>query len=280
MKNEFRFGVVGHRIGYSKSPDIFDAVSNLTGAKCSCTLHDIEPIRFIDEFPGVLQSGIDGFSVTIPFKNDVVPFLDEIDTVARVVGAVNSVAVRDGKVYGFNTDSFGFSVPLEVHGDVLKGGTALVIGAGGAARAVVHALHTICGMGRILVLGRTETRLSHLKQNTDALLPEANVQVLALSDYESIRVQGYDIVVNATPAGGWNHPDENPFPKEFDWLTDKIYYDLSYNDGNKLLEHALSNSMVTYDGSRMLVAQAVRSIYHWSGLEIDADSVYKKVFSR
>ncbi len=280
MKDQYTFGVVGHRISYSGSPKIFQSIADILRFKHTFELHDIAPDDFDVEFPIVLKSGIDGFSVTIPHKNSVMPLLNEIDPAAEQVGAVNSVCVRDGRSIGFNTDGDGFAVPLEKHRNDLKSGVALLVGAGGAAKAVAHCLHNRFAVNRFIVLGRDAVKLDAFCDSLSNNFSGTDIVFVRLDDYDSVAREDYSIVVNCTPLGGWNHPDESPFPANFNWLPEAIYYDLSYNARHKIVESARQKGLTAYDGSAMLIGQALRSLYLWTGLEVEFEPVYKAVFGQ
>jgi shikimate dehydrogenase len=280
MNKKYTFGVVGYNIAYSLSPQIFQAISKITGIAGDFRSHDITPSRFDIDFPDVLKSGINGFSVTIPFKNRVVEYIDEIDESAAAVGAVNSVGVKDRKVFGFNTDSHGFSLPLNCHEDKLRDGTALVFGAGGAAKAVVHCLATRFKMKRIVIFARSSEKMKQFKQCIESRIDGLEIETECIKEYKPGVYEPYDIVVNCTPLGGWNHPDETPLPQAFTWLKGAIYYDLSYNDNHKIVQTASKNSLTAYDGSIMLVGQALRSLELWTGEQVDFEAVYEEVFHR
>ncbi|MEW6412801.1 MAG: shikimate dehydrogenase [Candidatus Zixiibacteriota bacterium] len=278
MKDKYLFGVVGHKIGYSLSPQIFQTISKITGVPCDFKSHDIAPRRFNIDFPEVLKSGIDGFSVTIPFKNRVAEYLDEVDVSAVAVGAVNSIGIKDGRVFGYNTDSYGFSLPLLKHSDKLHGGAALVFGAGGAAKAIVHSLATRFKMRRVCVFARSAVKFAEFKQCLQENIPSLNIEGGLIEDYDPQSYEPYDIVVNCTPLGGWNHLDESPLPSSFNWLAGKIYCDLSYNRGNKIVASAAKQALTAYDGSIMLIGQALRSLELWTGIKVEFEPVYGEVF--
>ncbi len=88
----------------------------------------------------------------------------------------------------------------------------------------------------------------------------------------------WDIVVNCTPMGGWNHPTESPLPGWFDWSSSRLYYDLNYNGDNHLVAAARASGVETIDGSAMLVAQALQSFYIWTGRKLTFEPVYAEVF--
>ncbi len=280
MKEKYMFGVVGYNIAYSLSPQIFKAISKITGIPGAFKSHDITPARFDIDFPDVIKSGIDGFSVTIPFKNRVIEYIDEIDASAAAVGAVNSVGIKNGRVFGYNTDSHGFSLPLRAHADKLRNGTALVFGAGGAAKAVVHCLATQFQMKRICVFARNADRLKHFKQCVESRIDGLRLETECIDGYNPAALESYDIVINCTPLGGWNHPDESPLPETFAWCEGAIYYDLSYNENHRIVRTASGNSLTAYDGSIMLVGQALWSLELWTGIQVEFEPVYREVFHR
>lgn len=278
MSRKYKFGVLGHNIDYSKSPDLFTAVAQIAGVECDCRLFDVAPDDLEHRFPEILKSGVDGFSVTIPHKQRVIPYLKQVDSVAELVGAVNSVGLRGGSAYGYNTDSHGFSVALADHREALKDGTAFVIGSGGAAMAVIHCLHTQFELGRFYLIGRNLDKLTRKADIVRKRLTGINIEPVKASGFGALADMEYDIVVNCTPAGGWNQPEANPMPDGFQWRAGKIFCDLSYNAGNKLVARAANESMVAYDGSIMLIGQALRSLYLWTGLEVPFEPVYRAVF--
>jgi len=280
MKSSYTFGVLGHRISYSRSPELFQAIAGIKNFTCDFVLHDIAVENFAADFQRVLKSGIDGFSVTIPHKTRIIEHLDQVDEVARRLGAVNSVCVKDGTAYGFNTDGYGFAVPLADYRDMLQGSTVLVYGAGGAAKAVTNCLLNDLGVRTVVVLGRNKGKLEAFAQSMNACCDKGGIKVLTLPEYDTIREDDYSMVVNCTPLGGWNHLDESPFSENFNWRQNQIYYDLSYNDQNKLVSLAASRRMIAIDGSAMLIGQALRSFYLWTGESVDFQPVYDAVFQK
>lgn len=280
MKSSYTFGVVGHRISYSRSPELFQAIADIKNFTCRFVLHDIDPENFNTSFPDVLKSGIDGFSVTIPHKTRIISHISDVDSTAEMLGAVNSVGVRQGVAHGFNTDGHGFAVPLGEYRSMLQGSTAIVVGAGGAAKAVVHCLTNDLGVKTIIVLGRNKSRIDTFADFMRRCCNDADLRTLPLTECDRIHDEDYSIVVNCTPLGGWNHPDESPFPDGFVWRTGRLYYDLSYNDDNRLVRQTTERGMTAFDGSAMLIGQAIRSFYLWTGQTVDFAPVFESVFGR
>ena len=280
MKDEYIFGLVGHNVSYSRSFDIFNRIFKIKNLNGHFELYDFSPAQFNNEFPQLKNENINGLSVTIPYKRKVIEYLSDIDPVAKALDAVNSILVKENKFYGFNTDVYGFSLPLRKYYNRLKHGNALLIGAGGAAKAVIYSLYTDYELADYYILGRDEIKLSQFKESLQKQISNININFVTYEHYSQIRNINYDIVVNCTPLGGWNFPDKSPIPENFNWLTGKIYYDLNYNNHNIVIQKTNEHSLIAIDGSTMLVGQAVRSFYLWTGIKVSIEEVYKSIFTQ
>jgi len=134
MSRARQFALLGHNIAYSRSPDIFRAIAAHADSALEYDLIDIPIEKLALTLEEIVARPLDGFSVTIPHKKEIVSHMAELDDAARKIGAVNSVKVEDGLLYGYNTDAYGFGIPLQPHRKPLAGGHAIVVGSGGAAR--------------------------------------------------------------------------------------------------------------------------------------------------
>jgi shikimate dehydrogenase len=275
MSRPHRFALLGQSITYSKSPDIFAAISRFTGQPIEFDLLSLDPPAFEPAVRQIAQGTHDGFALTIPFKEQILPLLDTIDPLARQVRAVNCVSTSNGKLTGHNTDFHGFLVGLESVRSRLKTGPALVLGTGGAARTVLCALCSLPEVATIVVAGRSEHNLGNLPTELARFRDMRFVplaQLASLSEYE------FQLVVNCTPLGGPNDPATLPFPMDFHFLPGSVYYDLSYNSANRTLARARDGGAYPINGSAMLVAQALRSFHIWSGIEVPFEPIYSEVF--
>ncbi len=273
-----RFGVIGQRISYSKSPDIFKAIFEVTGIDGRFEIFSFEPEELGERMRAFRELGMRGLSVTLPYKAAVIPYLDETDPVAARLNAVNSISFDSGRLIGHNTDWSGFGFALHGHGDRLRGGRALVFGNGGAASAAVYCLVHDFHIGTVTVVGRDMNNLSAFKSLLESSLPADSVviETANISTFEP--TSSYDITVNSTPLGGWNHPGESPLPENFDWASTQIYYDINYNADNLLVKQARDAGVIAIDGSRMLVAQAIHSFELWTGRTVGFEPIYTAVF--
>jgi len=278
MTMNYKFGLVGHNTAYSKSPEIFHAIFNIKKVAGTFNNYVVEPDRFEEQFKSLIESGLQGFSITIPYKKRIIPLLNDIDPVAKAIEAVNSVYVDSGKLYGCNTDCFGFSLPLRAHSNRLKHGRALILGCGGGAKAAVYSLYTDYEMKQFIVLSRNQSHLENFRSSLKGQIRGINIESATFQDFKRMRKKKFDIIVNCTPLGGWNYPGRSPFPDEIDLPSGKIYYDLNYNDNNTMITRAETGGFDVIDGSYMLVGQAIRSFNIWTGEDVPFDDVYNTVF--
>lgn len=278
MTPPHKFGVLGHNVSYSKSPDIFHAIFDHCKIVGTYDILNVSPDEFEARFAEIIESGYTGLSVTIPFKKRVIPLLDQVNPIASAIEAVNSIKADNSTVCGYNTDGYGFALGLKQAIDSFQANRALVLGCGGAARPIVHALSNLFGAKQIILLGRSEEKLTCF---TDALAPHLNGAILkpvTYDQWERPADESFDIVVNCTPAGGPNQPDESPMPRGWDWSAARAYYDLNYNENNKIVAAAADAGIPAVDGAAMIVGQAVKSYAIWTGEQVDFKSIFATVF--
>jgi 3-dehydroquinate dehydratase/shikimate dehydrogenase len=258
LLNEFHFrrirsdagvyGVLGRPVAHSLSPAMHNAgfaALGLNAVYVPLETQDLEQLRVL-----ALELGIKGLSVTIPFKTDVVPMLDMVTETATAAGAVNTIAIDMGHWVGLNTDAEGFIAPLRERLGEMKGLRAVIMGAGGAARAAALALRDAGAQVRI------SARRAEAAQ---AVAQQIGVETV---DWPPPR-ESWDVLVNATPVGGPLAPGATPFAGPFDG---PFVYDLVYDpDPTELLRRAQQEGCRTLGGLEMLVAQAERQFEIWTG---------------
>lgn len=248
--------VIGRPIRHSRSPAIFNAAFAACDLDWAFLAFDVGAREVPDALAGMRALGIRGLSVTMPAKEAVAASVDRLDPDAAALGAVNCVSLEDGVLVGHNTDGAGFvdAVRDELGLD-LAGASVAVVGAGGAARAVIRAISG-AGADRLVVVGRTPTRVevaaSHAGPvgvvGTDADLASA------------------DIIVNATPvgmAGDTGVPFDPSVVQAGQVVVDLIYHPLE----TPLLAAAAAQGARTANGLGMLVHQAGHQFRHFTGLE-------------
>lgn len=262
----WRLGLIGDPVAHSLSPAMQNAALTALGVPGRYerwkTNAEAIPARVASlRGPDVL-----GANVTVPHKLAVIAHLDGLTPLARQVGAVNTI-VRDGdRLFGDNTDVYGFTTALAAVTGDLRGRTALILGAGGASRAVVVGLERL-GLGRIVIANRKVDRAS-------ALIEELGCQTgtaIGLDGDALIETLGTAaVVVNAT-ALGWN-PGETPIPLELlGALPDDAHVtDLTYRETD-LLTAALARGLSASDGLEMLILQGAQALHLWTGLDAPVD---------
>ncbi|RKX28080.1 MAG: hypothetical protein DRP47_05270 [Candidatus Zixiibacteriota bacterium] len=274
----FKFGLIGQNIAYSKSPAIFKVIFESKQVEGEFDIIDVKPEQFGKRMASLAKHGYRGISVTVPYKETIIKYTSKLDRRAKVIGAVNSLVFDGDIVLGYNTDSYGFALPLKEHQQTLSGGAAILIGNGGSARAVAYSLSYDFGIRQIFVAGRNDKHLDIFKANMAKSLSGVNMETVLLNHLnEYAQSSKISLVVNCTPLGGPNHADESPVPDEFTWPREGIYYDLNYNTNNCTLGLAREAGIKVIDGRRMLVGQALRSYWLWTGQDVSFNNIYEKM---
>ena len=262
--------VIGDPVAHSLSPLLHQAMIDQTGAAYRYDVRTVRP----EELPAFVRwakdGGCAGFNVTMPHKEAILPLLDEVDTTAASCGAVNTVCIREGRAIGHNTDGTGFLDSLAGQGFYPQGRTVLLLGAGGAAKAVGHALAT-AGAGRVIVGARRLERAAALA----AQLPGCGEGIVLAQDAIQQAASACDLLVNATPLGMAGSP---AFAR-LDFLQamppHAVVYDLVYHPRRTaLLEAAARQGLRTVGGIDLLIRQAVRAFTFFTGETPDTAALY------
>ncbi|NEV93229.1 shikimate dehydrogenase [Psychroflexus sp. YR1-1] len=238
------YGLIGKNIDYSFSKSYFNTKFHNEAIKAKYINYDIENI---EEIRQIVNNSIElaGLNVTIPYKEAVIPYLDEIDSQAERIGAVNTIKIDNKKMIGYNTDVFGFtksifSLVAPNHD------SALILGTGGAAKAIRHAL---------VSMGYHINFVSRDKEKGDFTYEELNAEI----------IKNHQLIVNCTPLG--THPDVNQFPPIPYEFIDKTHllYDLIYNPSiTSFLAQGRENGAQIINGEQMLIAQAEKAWEIWN----------------
>lgn len=245
------FGLIGHRLGYSFSRKFF------TDKFQQEHLDDHEYVNFeldsIEEFPGIFQGkDICGLNCTIPYKQQIMPYLNEIDAEAAQVGAVNTVKItyKDGQRYlkGFNTDIYGFEHSLKPMLNE-KHQKALILGTGGASKAIKHILDKL--------------NIDYVSATIEEQMFDKEIRYDAIDEQ---LLKERLIVIHATPIGTFPNVDQCPaIPYEF-ITPDHVCFDLVYNpEETMFLKKAKAQGAKTKNGLEMLHLQAIKAWEIWKG---------------
>jgi shikimate dehydrogenase len=258
-------GLIGWPVEHSVSPAMHNAAFDALGLHWHYTLLPTPPGKVKATLTKLKEQGYRGANVTVPHKQVVMPHLDEITGAARDIGAVNTIVVQEGQLIGHNTDGDGFLAALWEAGFEPAEKRALVLGAGGAARAVVYALAQAgC---TVAIHNRTVQRaaqLAHHMQRIGVRAPVTWVPTTAtLTDLDLAR---FDLLVNATPVGMWPHTDASPWPETIPLPSHWTVFDLVYNPAEtRLLAQAHAAGATAVCGLGMLVHQGALAFELWTG---------------
>jgi shikimate dehydrogenase len=258
-------GIIGDPIKHSRSPQIHNAAIAALGLDYVYVPFHVQPDNLGAAIEGFRAANVVGINVTIPHKQNVVPYLDEISREATLIGAVNTLIFKDGTISGENTDAPGFLQAMQEEGlDVPQGGAAVVIGAGGSARAIVVAL-ALAGVRTICITNRTVSRAVALA--TD-LSEKTGVSIygIGLDDPKLSNAVGMSqlIVNTASTSMDVSHP----LLIDPEWLEPQsIVYDIVYTPPEtRLLRAAAEKDCHTIGGLGMLVHQGAIAFERWTGI--------------
>ncbi|MDF2565734.1 MAG: aroE [Massilibacillus sp.] len=258
-------GIVGYPIGYSMSPRMQNAALKALRLDYTYIAMAVKPEDVKTIVIDLKAMKFRGFNVTIPHKIAIMNYLDEIDQSAKVIGAVNTVVNDNGRMIGYNTDYLGFVAPLKEMNFSMKEKNAVVLGAGGAARAVLWGLISE-KVSNITVVGRNVEKLNILR---DQFKEYFEIEIIEWNDNKyAERSKTADIIVNATPLGMYPKIDACP---PIDWTCvnkNALVYDLIYNPKcTKFLELAEQNGNRILNGESMLVEQGAAAFKMWTSYD-------------
>ena len=258
-------GIIGDPIKHSRSPQIHNAAITALGLDYVYVPFHVQPDNLGAAIEGFKATNVVGINVTIPHKQNVISYLDEISREATLIGAVNTLIFKDGGIIGENTDAPGFLQAMQEEGlDVPQGGSAVIIGAGGSARAVVVAL-ALAGIRTICIANRTVSRAvalaADLSEQTDA-----SIYGIGLDDPKLSNAVGTSqlIVNTASTSMDVSHP----LLIDPEWLAPQsIVYDIVYTPPEtRLLQVAAEKDCHTIGGLGMLVHQGAIAFEKWTGI--------------
>ncbi|WP_375468885.1 shikimate dehydrogenase [uncultured Nostoc sp.] len=266
-------GVIGHPVEHSLSPIMHNAGIAHLGLDYVYLPFPIAPENLEVAIAGFAAIGVVGFNVTIPHKQAIMPLLSEITPLAQTIGAVNTVSRQNNKWVGTNTDIEGFIAPLQTtYKQDWSQKVAVILGNGGAARAVVAGCHQL-GFAKIHVVGRNVQRLEEFGKSWSNSPISENLQVDQWEELSKLIPQA-NLLVNTTPIGMYPKVDESPLSGDeiANLPTGAIAYDLIYiPKPTQFLEQAQKQGAIAIDGLEMLVQQGVAALKIWLQQEIPVE---------
>ena len=277
-----RLGLIGYPVSHSLSPKIQSAALKACGLEGEYSLFPIAPDDkqgLKDLLARVRNSEIRGLNVTIPHKQNVIEFLDELTPTAKTIGAVNVIYMKEDKLIGDNTDAGGFFADLNKffaespspsgRGAGVREKSALVLGAGGSARAVLYALAN--DGWNVTIAARQLEQAQELASKFEGIIPiELNFQTFQPSNFQ--------LIVNTTPLGMTPNINQSPLPENTILPVDGVVYDLVYNPREtKLVHNARAQGLQATTGLGMLIEQAALAFEIWTKQNPPRDVLWNAV---
>ncbi len=237
------YGLIGKSLGHSFSPGFFKSFFEEHGIEAQYKLIELDSIERVKP---ILDGAYYGLNVTIPYKEEIIPFLDELSPEAKAIGAVNAIVFSEGKSIGFNTDAFGFQQSIKPFLS-FEHERALILGTGGSSKAVAYVLRNLGIQVNFLSRNEPEGQQFSYEQVNEAMLSACK------------------LIVNCTPVGMFPAMNACPLPSLQGIGSSHLVVDLIYNpEETLLLKEAKSRGAATLNGLPMLKAQALKSWELWN----------------
>lgn len=270
-------GILGYPLSHSLSPVMQNMAFKYYNLNNVYVPIEVKPEDLEIIVKAIRGMNFIGFNVTVPHKIEVVKYLDEMDKLAELIGAVNTVVVKDGNLKGYNTDGIGFLKSFQENtNESIEGKRVFILGAGGASRAVSMTL-AMNKAEKVYICNRTYEKAERLSQDINTKI--GNVSAAVPMEYEKMKEVIYDsdVFINTTTVGMYPNVDESPIDKNL-LHENLILCDIVYNPRKtKLLEEAEELGCKTVPGLSMLVYQGAESFRLWTGMEAPVDIMFKAV---
>ncbi|MEI7811761.1 MAG: shikimate dehydrogenase [Ignavibacteria bacterium] len=270
-------GIIGHPIKHSYSPLMHNISFELLKLNYVYLPFDV-PINMLKTaINGMIALGIKGFNVTLPHKEDIINYLQNVSEEASIIGAVNTIVNENGILSGYNTDAYGVYETLRPYKDEISGSQVTIFGSGGGARSAIYTVIRNFKPEKIYIINRTEQRGESLKDYFSTKMHFSNIQSNELIPPDMIEIlRDSKLIINTTSVG--MHPNEDDSVTEIgdSFMNGQIVFDFIYNPvKTKLLQLAESQGAVTLDGLKMLVHQGAKAFELWTGMEMPVKKVHK-----
>jgi shikimate dehydrogenase len=275
-------GVIGDPIRHTLSPTIHNAAFSYLGLDFVFLAFHLKVSELENAMRGMRGLGIHGLNVTMPHKSAVIGFLDEVDFTVRFLGSANTILNRDGKLSGFNTDGVGALKALLENGVDPSGKKVLLLGAGGAAKAI--AFMFVPEVGELAILNRSAEKAKELAETLGHMFNQKVVGGALSPDFIKKNLRDSDVLINATSVGMKPNLSQSLVSPE--WLrSDLTVMDIVYNPvETKLAKDAKAAGAKVVNGVEMLIYQGAASLEIWTGksapIEVMRKAAIDKLSSR
>lgn len=267
-----KYAIIGYPVDHSLSPEMHEAGFKAAGVDAIYERISVRPSELAAGIHYLKDNHYDGWNVTYPLKEKIIPYLDQMTPEARNIGAVNTVKIENGLLYGHNTDGDGFIQALLSKGFVFENKKVVMLGAGGAAKAIAVSLARY--NVKLLILNRTQDKAEVLAEQVNALGGEASGDILAPGAW----LESVDLLIQTTSVGMIGEPYliklDGITPSA--WVVDLIYYPAVTN----ILSEAAARGCQTFNGLDMLLFQGALAWEFWLGIKAPIDSMRKALIKR
>ena len=272
-----KIAVIGHPIAHSRSPQIHGAALDSINVEYKYEKHDVKK-EDLESFLEYAKSNLDGFNLTMPLKVDVLPYLEGISEEAEKFRSVNTVKVKDGKLYGYNTDSDGYIQSLKNKGGNPSQKRIVILGAGGVVRTIAKKL-VECNAESVVILNRTIEKAEEIVKYIGSEKVESGEFLI---ENITANCKSADVLINATPLGMEGNDGDFEDTSFLQALPDyAIVSDLIYAPPKtKLLKDAEKLGLKIMNGLDMLIFQAIIADEIYLDKKLDLYEVYKSVLNR
>ena len=258
-------GIFGYPIGHTLSPAMHNAAYTALGLNYTYLPFEVTPATLGDAIESIKLLNICAINITVPHKELAMKFVDKIDNTAKKIGSINTIVNKNGILYGYNTDAPGFIESLKVNGFTPKNKTALLLGAGGAGKAIAAALE-LNGIKRIYLFELDAAKAKSLAKKVKTC------KIIKQKDLQKIKEE-LDLCVNATPVG-MHKGDPSILPKDM-FTKNCFYYDVIYNRETEFLKLAKNAKAKASGGLGMLLMQGVKGFELWTGKKAPVEIMRK-----
>lgn len=271
-------GLLGYPLNHTFSPAMQNAAFGNKGINYVYLPIEVKPDNFETVVKGIKNMNFDGFNVTIPFKVEIMKYLDEVDELAKRIGAVNTVLIRDGKLKGYNTDGRGFLRSLEeaLGIGVINNKSIFILGSGGAARGICMIL-AMEGAKKIVICNRTHEKAVALAKDVNRYVAGSSIAITMEYKDMAEAIKDADVLINTTSVGTFPKVDEVPI--DVSLLNEKLAVcDVVYNPRKtKLLIEAEKLGCKTMSGLGMLVYQGAEAFELWTGEDAPVEVMFNAI---
>ena len=276
-------GLIGNPVEHTLSPLIHNYLAQKTGQNLAYVPFLVENGRLEDAVKGAFALNLLGLNVTVPYKSDVIPFLEEVDDLAGRIGAVNTLVRTENGYKGYNTDMPGLYRAMQSDKVKISGEKVLVLGAGGVARAVVMMLLSK-GVKEVTILNRTVERALKIADEVNSLYDGNRVKALALEEYRKLPSEEKYLVIQATSVGMFPKADDVVITDPDFYRRIHTGYDLIFNPADtRFMQLVREGGGKAYNGLKMLLYQGIIAYELWTKRTISdrlALQVYQEMLAK